>query len=441
MDSLQIISKKRDGFSLTEAEISYLIEGFVEGRIPDYQMASFLMAAYINGLTREETHFLTRAIVKSGETIDFTGQGLSLVDKHSTGGVGDKVTIALLPIVGSCGVRVCKMSGRALGHTGGTIDKVESIPGFRTTLSIEEMISQVKRVGIALSSATEMIAPADKKIYALRDVTATVDSLPFIASSVMSKKIAGGARKIVLDIKVGRGAFVKEMEKARDLAVLMIDIGREFGIEVSAFLTSMNEPLGFAVGNSLEVREAINALKGEGPADLMEVLFNLASEMLVLAGVCEEENEARVMVENSIATGRALEKMREWIKAQGGDSRVIDSTDYLPRASIISEIQAEESGIVQEVDALKVAQAVNILGAGRRRKEDRIDYSVGVVCLKKVGDEVEKGEPIFEVHANSYERLDIADDILQEAIEVGEEKVGEKKIILGVLRGKVGSSS
>ncbi len=441
MDSLQIISKKRDGLSLTEAEISYIVQSFAKGEIPDYQMASFLMAAYITGLTREETHFLTRAIVNSGEVIDFTSHALSPVDKHSTGGVGDKVTIALLPIVGSCGVQVCKMSGRALGHTGGTIDKLESIPGFKTTLSIEEMISQVKRVGIALSSATEMIAPADKKIYALRDVTATVDSLPFIASSVMSKKIAGGARKVVLDVKVGKGAFVKEIDRARDLAVLMIDIGKEFGVEVSAFLTSMNEPLGFAVGNSLELKEAINTLKGEGPPDLVEILFNLACEMLVLAGICEKGSEAKVMVESSIASGKALEKMREWIRAQGGDSRVVDNADYLPRASIISEIQAEESGIVQEVDALKVAQAVNILGAGRRRKEDRIDCSVGVVCLKKVGDEVKKGEPIFEVHANSYERLEIADDILQEAIEVGEEKVEKEKMILGVLRGKVGNSS
>jgi pyrimidine-nucleoside phosphorylase len=441
MNPLEIISKKRDGLSLTEVEISYMVKSFINGEVPDYQMASFLMAAYLSGLNREETHFLTRAIVDSGEIIDFSSYGLSPVDKHSTGGVGDKVTIALLPLVGSCGVQVCKMSGRALGHTGGTIDKLESIPGFKVALSIEEMISQVKKVGVVLSSATEAIAPADKKIYALRDATATVDSLPFIASSVMSKKIAGGARKVVLDIKVGKGAFVKEKERAEDLAVLMIDIGEKFGLKVSAYLTSMEEPLGFTVGNSIEVKEAIDTLKGRGPKDLEELLSTLASEMLILAGICEEESIARRMVSEAIVSGKALQKMREWIKAQGGDEKVIDDYNYLPRATIISEIQARESGIVQELDALKVAQAANLLGAGRIKKEDRIDHSVGIVCMRKVGDEVERGEPVFEVHANSYEKLDLADELLQKAVTIGEEEIEGKKLILKVLRGKNGDTS
>ncbi len=434
MNAIQIIAKKRDGFSLTESEISFMVKKFVDGDIPDYQMAAFLMAAYLRGLDREETFFLTKCMVSSGKVIDFSPWGINPVDKHSTGGVGDKTTMILLPLVGACGVEVCKMSGRALGHTGGTVDKLESIPGFRTDLSLEEMISQVKRVGIALSAASKEIAPADKKIYALRDATATVDNLSFIASSVMSKKIAGGAKRIVLDVKVGKGAFMKEIDSATSLAQTMIHIGERFGLEVSAFLTSMEEPLGFAVGNSLEVKEAIEFLKGDAPLDLMEVCFALASEMLILAGICERLEEAQSRLQKAIDSGEALNLMRKWIEAQGGRGEVVEDYSLLPRAKKILLLRADREGYIQAIDALKVGQAAHSLGAGRLKKEESIDHGVGIVCLKKVGDRVRENEPIMEVHFSDERKLEVAIDLLREAVFIEEDEVRKRPLVLKVLR-------
>ncbi len=437
MDARSIIAAKRDGQSLTPEEVDFLVRGFVKEKVPDYQMAAFLMAVYLNGLDRQETKALTQSMVQSGEILDLNKFSQALVDKHSSGGVGDKVSLVLLPWVASAGVKVAKMSGRALGHTGGTIDKLESIPGFRTDLTIEEFTQQVRQVGIVLSQASDELAPADKKIYALLNATATVSSIPLIASSIMSKKIAGGARKLVLDVKVGQGAFMKSLSEAKELAVIMLNLADDFGILASAFLTAMDEPLGKAVGNSLEVEEAIDCLKGEGPADLMEVCLALGAEMLILAEQARTREEAVEKLKLALSSGVALKKFKEWVRAQGGPSQVVEKADILPRASIISELDAPESGFVALIDAEKVGQAVNLLGGGRLKKEDQIDHSVGVVFNKKVGDEVAKGEPLLEIHANSYEQLDQADTLLNQAVVIGEKKLPKKSKILDVLRSQV----
>lgn len=437
MDALSIIAAKRDGQSLTSEEIDFIVRSFIEGKVPDYQMAAFLMAAYLNGLNRQETKALTQSMVQSGEILNLSELDQSLVDKHSTGGVGDKVSLVLLPWVASAGVKVAKMSGRALGHTGGTIDKLESIPGFRTHLSVGELKEQVKRVGIALIQASDELAPADKKIYALRDSTATVGSISLIAASIMSKKIAGGARKLVLDVKVGRGAFAKSLPEAKELAAVMLNLAEDFGILTSVFLTAMDEPLGRAVGNALEVQEAIDCLRGNGPADLMEVCLALGVEMLLLARLAETEEEAAKKLRLALDSGAALQKFKEWIESQGGHGRIVEQTDILPRASIVSELDASESGYVVWIDAEKVGQAVNLLGGGRLKKEDQIDPSVGVVFSRKIGDEVTKGEPLLEIHANSYEQLDRADTLLSQAVVIEEKKLLGKPKILEVLRSQV----
>ena len=398
----ELIERKRDGVELSAAEIDEL----VLGDVPDYQLAAFCMAVYFRGMSSAETFALTDAMVRSGEQIDIAGAlGRRVVDKHSTGGVGDKATLAVGPIVAACGVPFGKMSGRGLGHTGGTLDKLEAIPGFRVELSTDEFIAQVRDVGIAVVGQTANLVPADKKLYGLRDVTATVDSVPLIAASIMSKKIASGADAIVLDVKVGDGAFMKSVADARALAEAMIDLGRSAGRDVVCELTDMDQPLGRAVGNALEVHEAVATLRGDGPDDLTELVLASCAHLLALSDLGIDRDEGRRRAEHAIADGSALETYGRWVRAQGGDP-----DRELPKAPFIREVFASRDGYVQRLAALPVGVAALHLGAGRRTKDDPIDHSVGVICRKKRGDEVQEGEPLAEIHARDEATADDAAD-------------------------------
>ncbi|MEW6446565.1 MAG: thymidine phosphorylase [Bacillota bacterium] len=394
MQAYAIIKKKRDGERLSAEEISWFIERYAAGEIADYQMAAWLMAVYFRGLDAVETASLTEALLHSGKRVDLSGVAGVKVDKHSTGGVGDKTTLVLAPLLAAAGAKVAKMSGRGLGHTGGTIDKLESIPGFRTALPPEEFVSQVNRIGIAVVAQTGEIVPADRKLYALRDVTATVDSISLIAASIMSKKLAAGADVIVLDVKTGSGAFTQELGAARELARLMVAIGKHAGRRMAALITDMDQPLGYAVGNAVEVSEAIATLQGRGPLDLTELCLELGSRMLVLAGLAPNITTARARLEEILWGGRALAKFREWVAAQGGDPAVADDTGMLPEALRTITVPSPRSGYVVHVNALAIGEAARILGAGRERKEDPVDPSVGVVLAAKVGTKVEAGEPL-----------------------------------------------
>ncbi|WP_338825958.1 Pyrimidine-nucleoside phosphorylase [Moorella thermoacetica] len=408
MQMLDLIRRKREGQALAPAEIEAMIRDYTAGIIPDYQMAAFLMAVYFRGLDREETAALTRAMIASGEQIEWSSIPGVKVDKHSTGGVADTTTLVLAPLVAAAGVPVVKMSGRGLGHTGGTIDKLESIPGFRVQLTREEMIRQVKEIGLAVTAPTGKLAPADGKLYALRDVTATVESIPLIASSVMSKKIAAGADAIVLDVKVGSGAFMPDLESARELARIMVDLGREMGRRVVAVITNMDEPLGMMVGNALEVREAIAVLSGGGPRELREVCLTLGSQMLLLAGATCSDGEARRRLEELLAGGAALAKFRRFIAAQGGDPAVVDRPELLPRATDQVTIAAPSSGYISAVQARLVGEAAMLLGAGRITKESPIDLAVGIELKKRLGDYVNAGEPLAVFHVNDRANLETA---------------------------------
>mgnify|MGYP005842961351 CR=1 FL=1 len=438
MNALDIIAKKRDGRALADEEISALVREYVQGEIPDYQMAAFLMAAYIRGLDAKETFWLTRAMVDSGERMDLSGIPGVKVDKHSTGGVGDKVSLVVVPLVAACGGRVAKMTGRALGFTGGTLDKLDSIPGFRTQLAREEFVQQVFRIGAALTGQTEEVCLADKLIYSLRDATATVASPPLIASSVVSKKIAGGADAIVYDVKVGSGAFVKTLEEARALARMLVDLTIEFGKRASAVISDMDQPLGEAVGNSLEVEEAIDALKGRGPADLTELCSEVASRMLVLGGVARDMSQAAEMVDEAIASGAAIRKFSELVEAQGGDAEVVDKPrELLPHARYVDELSFADGGYVKRIDAEAVGRAVLELGAGRKDKDSQIDPSVGLFFLRKVGDYVSVGEPIVQLHANDPHKLVAASEMLERAIVISKDPVEVRPITLERINAEV----
>jgi pyrimidine-nucleoside phosphorylase len=379
MRMVDIIEKKRDGETLTSEEIEYVIQNYTSDEIPDYQMSALLMAIYYNGMSKEECIKLTEEILNSGKTIDLSKIKGIRVDKHSTGGVGDKVTLVLGPLVASTGLSFTKMSGRGLGYTGGTIDKLESIDGFKTNISLENFYKQVNDIKIAIIGQTEDLAPADKKIYALRDVTGTVDSIPLIASSIMAKKLAGGADKIVLDVKVGHGAFMKNKIDATILANTMVEIGKNLGKETVAYITDMNEPLGYAVGNILEVKEAIDILKGKGPKDVLEVSLALASEMLVLGKIAPNQKEARKILKEKLESEEAFKKFREFVKYQGGNVKWIDNPDLIPKAKRIIPVYLNQEGYVASLNALNIGKAARILGAGRNKKEDDIDPLVGVV--------------------------------------------------------------
>lgn len=401
MRAYDIILKKRNGGELTRAEIDYLVSGYVSGIIPDYQISAFTMAVYFQGMSRTETLHLTMAMIDSGETVSLADIPGIKVDKHSTGGVGDTTTLVLAPLVSAAGAPVAKMSGRGLGHTGGTLDKLESIPGFNTMLTPAEMIRAVREKGIAVVGQTVNLVPADRMLYALRDVTATVDSLPLIAASIMSKKLAAGTNALLLDVKSGDGAFLKESGQAFALAEAMVEIGAGAGRETAALITAMDQPLGRAVGNSLEVVEAIATLKGEGPSDLTELCLALGVHMLKLARVANDHEEGRELLQRLITAGAALEKFRELIVSQGGDGRVIDQPSLLPQAAVKVPVQSTETGFVSQIRAEMVGAAAMLLGAGRETKESLIDPAAGVILAKKIGEPVEYGEEIAALYAGS----------------------------------------
>jgi pyrimidine-nucleoside phosphorylase len=425
----ELIQRKRDGAELASEEISELVLAYSRDEVPDYQMAAFCMAVYFKGLSGAETHALTDAMVRSGETVDLSSLGRKVVDKHSTGGVGDKTSIALGPVVAACGVPFAKMSGRGLGHTGGTLDKLEAIPGFEVELDMEAFLRQVSDVGMAIIGQTAELVPADKRLYALRDVTATVDIIPLIASSIMSKKIAGGADAIVLDVKVGDGAFMKDLESARDLAEAMRELGVRAGREVVCELTDMDQPLGRAVGNALEIREAVDTLRGEGPEDLVELVLGASGHLLSLSDLGVNQAEGRRRAEEALADGGALEAYERWVRAQGGDPAV----EALPTAPIVRLVPAQHDGFVQAIAATAIGEAALGLGAGRMRKEDDIDHAVGIVCLAKRGDEVATGDTLAEIHASSDDTADRAVAEVTAAYELGAQKPEDRPIVLDVI--------
>ena len=394
MNAYELIKKKRDGFELSRAEIDFLVSGFVNGRIADYQMAAFLMAVYYKGMSKQECCDLTMAMAESGETVDLSKIKGFHIDKHSTGGVGDKTTLVLAPLVAVSGGIVAKMSGRELGHTGGTVDKLESIPGMQVELSKDKFVDIVNEIHLSLIAQTASLAPADKLIYALRNVTATVDSIPLIASSIMSKKLAAGADGIVLDVKTGAGAFMQKYEDAVELAKTMVYIGQCAGKKVTALITGMEQPLGYAVGNAIEVKEAIDTLGGGGPQDLVDLVLELGSMMLVTSGAVSSGTTARRLLQANLAQKKGLKKLAELIKAQGGNPEVIQKPDLLPQPKTKIEINAGATGFIERIDARQVGMAAKLLGAGRRTKTDSIDLSVGILLKKKVGDTVQKGEPL-----------------------------------------------
>lgn len=428
MRMVDLIAKKRDGKALTKEEIEWIVRGYTNGDIPDYQMSALAMAIYFRGMTEEETAALTMAMVHSGEMLDLSSIRGVKVDKHSTGGVGDTTTLVLGPLVASVGVPVAKMSGRGLGHTGGTIDKFESVPGFHVEISKDEFIRLVNENGIAIIGQTGDLTPADKKLYALRDVTATVNSIPLIASSIMSKKIAAGADAIVLDVKTGAGAFMKKLDEARRLARVMVDIGKRVGRRTMAVISDMSQPLGYAVGNALEVKEAIETLKGNGPHDLTELCLTLGSHMVYLAEKAPSLDEARRLLEEAIRSGAAIAAFKTFLAAQGGDASVVDDLDKLPKAAYTSTVTAAADGYVAEMAADDIGTAAMWLGAGRAKKEDVIDLAVGIVLHKKIGDRVQKGEALATIHSNRPDVLDVKEKI-EAAIRLSPQPVARPPLI------------
>jgi len=429
MRMYDIIEKKRDGKELDYEEIKFFIDGYTKSLIPDYQAAALLMAIYIRGMNARETADMTELMAASGDRIDLSGiQGIK-VDKHSTGGVGDKTTLVLAPIAASCGVPVAKMSGRGLGYTGGTIDKLESIKGFRTSLSKDEFIKNIQDIGLAIAGQTGNLAPADKKIYALRDVTATVENISLIASSIMSKKIAAGADRILLDVKTGSGAFMKTLEESVELAKAMVDIGDKIGRKTVAVVTDMDIPLGNAIGNSLEVIEAIETLKGKGPEDLRNVSFELAAKMLELAEMGDID-WCRRRVKESVYSGKALEKFAEMVKRQGGDERIIDDYSLFGKAEIIYDVLSDTDGYIESIKTDALGTSAAILGAGRETKESSIDFSAGIIIKKKTGMRIRKGDVIATLYTNDKERIAEAQNILKNSIRYSDREPPVRPLIL-----------
>jgi pyrimidine-nucleoside phosphorylase len=412
----ELIERKRDGHEHTAAEIALIVEGYTVGDVPDYQMSAWLMAALLRGLSAEETVAMTEAMVRSGDVIDLSAIPGVKVDKHSTGGVADTTTLVLAPLVSACGVPVAKMSGRGLGHTGGTLDKLEAIPGFRVELTPEEFVAQVHRIGIAVVAQSPRIDPADRKIYALRDVTGTVPSIPLIVGSIISKKIAGGADAIVLDVKVGSGAFMKTEADARQLAHELIAVGAALGRRVECLMSDMDQPLGMAVGNSLEVAEAIQTLRGEGPEALTELCMMFGARMLMLGERAADETEARLLLAEAVSSGRALERFREWVAAQGGDPRVADDLSLLPRARVSREIRALQSGYLARFDAEGVGRAGMVVGAGREHVGDAIDPGAGLVLAARVGDQVARGDVLCTMYAAEESLLDAGEERFRRSV-------------------------
>lgn len=423
MNVYELIKKKRDGLELSKSEIDFIINGYIKGDIPDYQMAAFLMSVYFKGMTPSECVDLTMTMVDSGEKVDLAGiQGFK-VDKHSTGGVGDTTTLVLAPLVAASGGIVAKMTGRELGHTGGTVDKLESIPGMNVELPKDKFIEVVNDIHVSLIAQTGSLAPADKHIYALRNVTATVDSIPLIAGSIMSKKLAAGSDGIVLDVKTGVGAFMQRYEDALELAKTMVDIGEGAGKKVVALITSMEQPLGNAIGNAIEVKEAIDTLGGSGPADLVDLIMELGSNMLYISGSVTSREEGRLRISENIKEKKGQDKLKELIRAQGGNPDVVDDTSLLPQPKEIIEIKSQDSGYVQSIDALEVGMASKVLGAGRKTKDEPIDLAIGIYLNKKVGDTVEKGETVALFHSDGdKEKIESARTRFLNAYSIGEEK-------------------
>lgn len=433
MRMYDLILKKRQGNTLTKEEIQWMIREYTDGKIPDYQMSAMMMAVCFQGLDKEETYELTMAMAQSGEMLDLSGIEGVKVDKHSTGGVGDKTSLALTPIVASLGIPVAKMSGRGLGHTGGTIDKLESIPGFSTQLTDEQFEEQVNSIGVSIMGQTKDLAAADKLLYALRDVTATVDQISLIASSIMSKKLAAGADAILLDVKTGSGAFMKEESEAVKLAQEMVDIGKSAGRKMTAVITNMDEPLGMAVGNILEVKEAIDTLKGNGPKDFTELVETLASHMLILGGIAEKFDEALSMVRGAVRDGKALDKFKQFVSAQGGDTRYIDHPELFEQAHIIEEIRSEQDGFVERINAQEIGICSLILGGGRETKDSQIDPAVGLVFSKKVADPVKKGDLLATIYGNDEEKVKQAVKHFKENFHIAKDQPEKPQMIKQVL--------
>lgn len=432
MRMVDIIEKKRDGQELTTEEIRFFIEGYTKGEIPDYQASSLAMAIFFEDMTDKERADLTMAMVESGDQINLSGIEGIKVDKHSTGGVGDTTTLVLGPLVAAVGVPVAKMSGRGLGHTGGTIDKLESIEGFHVELTTEEFMQQVNDIKLAVIGQSGNLTPADKKLYALRDVTGTVPSIPLIASSIMSKKIAAGADAIVLDVKTGDGAFMKTVEDSKKLAHAMVQIGKNVGRNTMAIISDMNQPLGYAIGNALEVKEAIDTLRGKGPKDLTELCLTLGSQMVVLGGHAQTIEEARKQLEEVIANGAALDVFKKFIKGQGGNPAVVDDPSLLPQAQYTIEVPAKESGFVSHIVADEIGTAAMLLGAGRATKESEIDLAVGLVLRKKVGDPVKAGESLVTIYTNREDVKEVIEKIYAN-IELSSEAVSAPKLIEAII--------
>ncbi|HAX74017.1 MAG TPA: pyrimidine-nucleoside phosphorylase [Firmicutes bacterium] len=433
MRMVDLILKKRQNIELTQQEIEWMINGYTNKQIPDYQMSAFLMAVVFNDMTKNERLYLTQAMVNSGDVVDLSRIEGIKVDKHSTGGVGDKTSLVLGPLVASMDVPVAKMSGRGLGHTGGTLDKLEAIDGMKIEISMKDFINQVNDIKLAIVGQSGDLAPADKLLYALRDVTATVDSIPLIASSIMSKKIAAGADAIVLDVKFGAGAFMKTQEDAKKLAEAMVEIGHSAGRETVAFLTDMNQPLGYGIGNALEVKEAIHTLTGKGPKDLEELVLQLASYMVVLAKKAENVEVAYTQLKENLHNGKAFEKFKQFIQAQGGDVTMIEDVELLPSAKNIVPVKATKAGYIEKIDALSIGIAAMKLGAGRATKEDIIDMGVGVILEKKVGEQVAVGDILAYIHTNKEDNAEVLDNI-SEAYEMTTQFISSPTLIYDIIK-------